>query len=82
MGIANEPEKLRDFPLSASKEFREQLEKAKASAEKCIGQLPERPELRGIDRSRELTPIARPTNIDRIERDLFFVVANALFFRA
>jgi hypothetical protein len=69
MGITNELEKLRDFPLSASKEFQEQLEKAKASAEKCIGQLPERPELRGIDRSRELTPIARPTIVRSLARE-------------
>jgi hypothetical protein len=69
MAITKELESLRDFPSSASKEFRDQLEKAKVSGEKFIGaNTPARPQPKGIDRSAELTPVARPTIVRSLVR--------------
>jgi hypothetical protein len=68
MAIIKDIENLRDFPSSASKEFREQLERARASAEKFVGaKLPEPPQ--GVDRSAELTPVARPTIVRSLVRE-------------
>ena len=56
MDISKELESLRDFPSSAPKEFRDQLERAAA-----FGKNFKSPDPKGIDRSAELTPVARPT---------------------
>jgi hypothetical protein len=70
MTIVKELEKLRNFPSSTSKEFREQLERAKASEEKFLGAKPPGPmEQKGIDRSTELTPVARPTFVRSLARE-------------
>jgi hypothetical protein len=58
MKISEQIEKLRDFPSSSSDAFREQLERARISREQMDGPAPA---VKGIDRSGELTPIARPT---------------------
>jgi hypothetical protein len=68
--IVKDIENLRDFPSSASKEFREQLERARASAEKFIGaKLLAPPQQKGIDRSAELTPVERPTTVRSLVRE-------------
>lgn len=58
MKLSEQIEMLRDFPASSSDTFREQLERARVSREQMDGKVPS---VRGIDRSGELAPIARPT---------------------
>lgn len=58
MKISEQIEQLRDFPSSSSDAFRQQLERARASREQMDGTVPP---VKGIDRSGELAPIARPT---------------------
>jgi hypothetical protein len=60
MAIADEIAKMRDFHESATKEFREQLERARNSREQLSRQDGEIGHVRGIDRSGELTPLPRP----------------------
>jgi hypothetical protein len=67
MGITKELETLRDFPSSASKEFREQLERANAFGEKFKPS--DTPSPKGVDRSSELTPVARPTIVRSLVRE-------------
>ena len=69
MDITKELEDLRDFPSSASKEFREQLAWVKASADRCVGVTPQPAEQKGIDRSRELTPVPRPAIVRSLVRE-------------
>jgi hypothetical protein len=58
MTVAEQIEKLRGYPSEASDAFKQQLEQARLCREQMEGyQAP----VRGIDRSGELTPIARPT---------------------
>jgi hypothetical protein len=64
MDITKELESLRNFPSSASKEFRDQLERAAAFGERI--KTPDAP--KGIDRSSELTPVARPTIVRSLVR--------------
>jgi phage-related protein len=66
MAINKELERLRDFPSSASKEFREQLDRANAFGKKFKSPEPSKP--KGIDRSTELTPVARPTIVRSLAR--------------
>jgi len=60
MDLADEIEKLRTYPESATKAFREQLERARSSRKQLSGQDGEVGSVRGIDRSGELTPLPRP----------------------
>ena len=53
-------EALRNYPSTASKEFRDQIGVARDLREQIRGDTPE-PQTRGIDRSRELRPVDRPT---------------------
>jgi phage-related protein len=66
MAIMKQLESLRNFPSSASKEFRDQLERANAFGEKFRTSEP--PTSKGIDRSAELTPVARPTIVRSLVR--------------
>lgn len=62
MTVAAELERLKSYPDRASEEFRCQLEMLKKVGEQQLSSdaLPQTGG-RGIDRSRELSPIARPT---------------------
>ena len=58
MSLAAELETLRSYPDTASGEFREQLERMRSRT----GAADSNPGTgRGVDRSRELSPIARPS---------------------
>jgi hypothetical protein len=58
VNLADEIEQLRQYPASAADAFRQQLERARAGSEHMIGQVEP---VKGIDRSGELAPLARPT---------------------
>jgi hypothetical protein len=64
MDLTKELERLRDFPSSASEDFRAQLERAAAFGVQIKPPVPPR----GIDRSTELTPVARPPTVRSLVR--------------
>lgn len=53
-------ELLRDYPSTASKEFRDQIGRARDLRDQIRGNTAE-PQAGGIDRSEELRPVSRPT---------------------
>jgi hypothetical protein len=63
MSVTKEIERLRDYPQDAPRAFREQLERAQESKDKLMVPLPKEPG--GIDRSRDLRPVARPALVRR-----------------
>jgi hypothetical protein len=63
MSVADQIEKLREYPAEASEAFRQQLERARACREQMDGQIAP---TRGIDRSDEFAPLTRPTIIRAI----------------
>jgi hypothetical protein len=67
MSVALEIEALKNFPSGESKEFRAQIERARQLREQ-VGSGPNLPPDVGIDRSKELRPIQRPS-ILRTVRD-------------
>jgi hypothetical protein len=60
MALADEIERLRNYPENAAKAFRDQLERARNSREKLAKQDGEVEPVRGVDRSGELAPLPRP----------------------
>jgi len=64
MDLSKELERLRDFPSSASEEFRAQLQRAAAFSDQFKPPIPPK----GIDRSTELTPVVRPTTVRSLVR--------------
>lgn len=58
MTLADQIEQLRGYSAEASEAFRQQLERARVSREQMDGQVAQ---VKGIDRSGELTPLQRPT---------------------
>lgn len=56
MNVTEKLKGVREYPGKASKEFREQLERAREASEKMDG---EAPPVKGIDRSGQLTPLPR-----------------------
>jgi hypothetical protein len=62
MGIAEDIERLRDYPKEASDAFKDQLSRAQGQAAPTI--TPTAP--RGVDRSNELAPLPRPTIVRSI----------------
>jgi hypothetical protein len=67
MSVTEKIEKLRQNQLDAPDAFKEQLDRARKSLERLDAQ---RPVVRGIDRSGEFVPVARPTIVRAlVERD-------------
>jgi len=61
MTLAAEVEKLRSYPTVATADFREQLERVRTVRNRLVHSNSDQVGDKGIDRSRELTPIMRPT---------------------
>jgi hypothetical protein len=57
MSVAQQIEKLQDYPQKASDQFRNQLERARDARLQFHGEVPAG---RGVDRSGELLPLPRP----------------------
>jgi hypothetical protein len=60
MNTVRDIELLRDYPSTASKEFRDQIGRARDLRDQIRGTTSE-PQPRGVDRSQELRPVGRPT---------------------
>jgi len=60
MGIAKEIERMREYPQSAPKPFRDQIDRAQAARENFAGPNSAPVQPKGIDRSGELAPLQRP----------------------
>jgi hypothetical protein len=60
MGVTKEIERMRDYPQSAPKPFREQIDRAQAARENFVGPNTAPAQPKGVDRSGELAPLQRP----------------------
>lgn len=66
MSTADKIDRLRNYPMQADRQFREQLERA-VRENLSSPDAPVIGDNRGIDRSRELTPVNRPALVRSIQ---------------